>query len=98
MNHYKKTYFLSNMTDKKTTIPWADEEVWSQAVLSITKTISVIFADFSHRLEVEAMQTLVQHIVDGYAEIETVLERVCTVHPVPHVPMSAAPGQLSGMM
>ncbi|MDX2446435.1 MAG: hypothetical protein QNK29_04460 [Desulfobacterales bacterium] len=65
------------MTDKKTTIPWADEEVWFQAVLSITKTISVISADFSLRLEVEAMQALVQHIVDGYAEIETVLERVC---------------------
>ena len=65
------------MTDKKTTIPWTDEDVWSQAVLSITKTISVISADFSQRLEVEAMQTLVQRIVGGYAEIETVLERVC---------------------
>ena len=65
------------MTDKKTTIPWADEDVWSQAVLSITKTISVISADCSLRLEVEAMQILVQHIVEGYAETEAVLERVC---------------------
>lgn len=65
------------MSGNKTTILWADEEVWSQAVLSVTKTISVLSADFSLRLEVEAMQALVQGIVDGYAEIEAVLERVC---------------------
>lgn len=65
------------MIDRKTTIPWADEDVWFQAVLSMSKTISVISTDLSLRLEVEAMRTLAQHIVGGYAELETLLERVC---------------------
>ena len=65
------------MVYKKPTIPWASEDTWGQAVLSISKIISVMSANSSLRAEAAAMQALVQQIVQRYAEIETVLDRVC---------------------
>ena len=65
------------MVYKKTTIPWASEEVWGQTVLSISKVISVISAHSSLRGEAAGMQALVQQIVQSYAEIEMVLDRIC---------------------
>lgn len=65
------------MVNKNTTIPWAGEESWAQAVLSISTTISALSADSALRTEATTMRAFVQQIILGYSKIETVLERVC---------------------
>jgi hypothetical protein len=62
------------MVSKKTTIPWESEGAWAQVELSISKTISALSPQGA---EIANVKTLAQKIVQGYAELETVLERVC---------------------
>jgi hypothetical protein len=63
------------MINKKTTIPWESEEDWAQVALSISKTISALSPQGA---ELGSIMTLAQQIVQGYAELETVLEEVCS--------------------
>ena len=65
------------MVHKKTTIPWESEEAWAQVVLSISKTMSALSANSAVGSETTTIQLLAQQIVQAYAEVETVLERVC---------------------
>ncbi len=62
------------MAPKKLAIPWACEEDWTQIVLSLSKVIS---AHSALESETAKIRTLSQQIVQTYADIEPILERVC---------------------
>lgn len=59
------------MVQKKIAIPWADKDVWGQVVLSMTRTISALDS------ELAPVGILSKNIVQLYADIEPLLERVC---------------------
>lgn len=52
-------------------IPWAAEEVWRQVVLSLSRTIAAM------GLETAAIRTQAKQIGKGYADLDTVLDRIC---------------------
>lgn len=56
-------------------IPWESEEAWSQVVVSISKTISAISEEGP---EITRIRALVEQVVQDYAKLETVLERICS--------------------
>lgn len=59
------------MVHKKTAIPWTSEEDWAHVVFSMSKAIAAMGS------KADAIRTLSQQIVQGYADIEMVLDRVC---------------------
>ena len=63
------------MLNNKTMIPWESEDAWSQAILSISKTISALAEKGS---EITRIRTLAEHVVEDYAKLETVLDRICS--------------------
>ncbi len=67
--------FVKNMPNKKTLIPWESEDAWPQVVLSISKSISAISEEGS---EIARIRMLVEQVVQDYAKLETILERICS--------------------
>jgi hypothetical protein len=59
------------MEQKKTAIPWLSEEDWGKVGLSIAGTAQAMGSEAAY------LRTLARQIIQSYAEIETVLERLC---------------------
>ncbi len=59
------------MVQKKQEIPWASEELWTQVVLSMSKTISALGSEATN------LKSMAKQIVLAYAEIDSTLEWAC---------------------
>lgn len=65
------------MAQKKPVIPWESDKAWAQVVMSMSKTISALSAHPDGGSETAKIRRLSKQIVQAYADIEPILQRVC---------------------